>query len=235
LWRRDVHGSALRSYRLCLAVLWTLDVGRRWRSNACSGTWSLSLLLRTLWAFLRRRRLFLLLRRCAIFLEQLLCRVEFRRFLQPLDGSVALLVELLEEFLRVRDAVVEVARKRVADAVDAAKVSMAVLSSIDGSTHSTGPPATTVPSITPQFCQPVTRVSSSAARIYAKPAYSVHITRARLDSWRCRSLTAVALLILPVSVFSVFSNDAASSLACSLVSSVCTACRSSHSPSKAKD
>jgi hypothetical protein len=234
LWRRRVHGSTLRSDRLSLTVLWTLDVCRRWRSYACSWTWSLSLFLRTLWALLRRRRLFLLLGRCAIFLEQQLSRVEFRRFLQPLDGSVAVLIELLEELLRVRDAVVEVARERVADAVDAAKVRM-VLCSVGISTHSTGPPATTVPSITPQFCQPVTSVSSSAARIYAKPAYSVHITRARLDSCRCRSLTAVALLILPVSVFSVFSNDAASSLACSLISNVCAACRSSHSPSKARD
>jgi hypothetical protein len=230
---RGVYGSALWSNRLRL-TMGTLDVGRRRRSHA--RTWSLSLawLLLALWALLRWRRLFLLLGRCAILLEQLLCRVVFGSFLQPLDGSVAVLVELLEELLRVRDAVVEVARERVADTVDAATVRIDI-GKAGSSTHSTGPPATTVPSMIPQFCQPVTRVSSSAARIYAKPAYSVHITRARLDSWRCRSLTAVALLILPVSVFSVFSNDAASSLAYSLVSNVCTPCRSSHLPSRAKD
>lgn len=69
-------------------------------------------------------------------------------------------------------------------------------------------------STTPQFWRPVTKMSSSAARIYANPAYSVHMTRARLDVWRRLSLTAVALLILPVRAESAFSNEAASSPAC---------------------
>lgn len=91
--------------------------------------------------------------------------------------------------------------------------------SLQQCTYRTGPPATTVPSTMPQLRQPVTKVSSKAARMYAKPAYRVHITRARLDNWRCRSFLAVALLIFPVRSFSAFSNEAASSLDCERVSS----------------
>jgi hypothetical protein len=49
-----------------------------------------------------------------------LCRVVLGGFLQPLNGGISLLVQLLEEVVGVSDAVVEVARKRIADAVDAA-------------------------------------------------------------------------------------------------------------------
>lgn len=69
-------------------------------------------------------------------------------------------------------------------------------------------------STTPQFWRPVTRMSSKAARIYANPAYSVHMTRARLEVRRRFSLTAVALLILPLRAERAFSNEAASSPAC---------------------
>lgn len=66
-------------------------------------------------------------------------------------------------------------------------------------------------STAPQFSRPVTKISSIAAKMYANPAYSVHMTRARLEVWRRLSLTAVALLILVVSAESVLSNEAASS------------------------
>jgi hypothetical protein len=66
--------------------------------------------------------LFFFLGRRAVFLEQLLCRVVLCGFLQSLDGCVALLVELLEVSVGVANAVVEVARERVADAVDAVYV-----------------------------------------------------------------------------------------------------------------
>jgi hypothetical protein len=148
------------------------------------------------------------------FLEQLLRRVVFCGFLKSLDGCVALLVELLEVGVGVADAVVEVACERVADAVDTVCVRRRKTRYMNEQTYSTGPPATTVPSTMPQLLHPVTSVSINAARIYAKPAYSVHMTLARLDSWRCLSLTFAARPILPVSVFSVFSNEAASSLAC---------------------
>lgn len=66
-------------------------------------------------------------------------------------------------------------------------------------------------STTPQFWRPVTRISNNAASMYANPAYSVHMTRARLEVCRRLSLIAVALLILAVRVESVLSNEAASS------------------------
>lgn len=59
-----------------------------------------------------------LLGRCSILFKQLLCRVELGSFLQSLDGSVAFLVQLLEVVLGVANTVVEVAHKRVTDAVE---------------------------------------------------------------------------------------------------------------------
>lgn len=49
-----------------------------------------------------------------------MCRVVLGSFLQSFNGGIPLLVEFLEEVVGVPDAVVEVARERVADAVDAA-------------------------------------------------------------------------------------------------------------------
>jgi hypothetical protein len=54
--------------------------------------------------------------------------------------------------------------------------------------------------------------------MYAKPAYSVHITRTRLDLCLSLSLRAAALEIFAVSVESVLSKDAASSPDCTVVS-----------------
>jgi hypothetical protein len=73
-------------------------------------------------------------------------------------------------------------------------------------------------SVAPQLLHPVTRSKSSAARIYAKPAYSVHMTRTRLDRCRRISLVTVVFWIFVERAESVFSKDAASSLDCSLVS-----------------
>lgn len=99
-----------------------------------------------------------------------MCRVVLGGLLQPLDGGIAVLVEFLEEVVRVPDAVIEVARERVANAVDTANGKKSFHQEKSCSTHTTGPPATIEPSKAPQFCQPVTRVSSSAASMYAKPA-----------------------------------------------------------------
>jgi len=62
-----------------------------------------------------------LLGRSAILLKQLLSRVVFGGLFQPVDGGIALLVELGNVGVGVREAVVEVARKRIADKVDAAR------------------------------------------------------------------------------------------------------------------
>lgn len=80
-----------------------------------------------------------------------------------------------------------------------------------GESYSTGPPAITEYSIAPQFCHPVTRTSNRAARMYAKPAYSVSITRIFLALCLRPSFRAADLEIFAVSVESVFSKDAASS------------------------
>jgi hypothetical protein len=54
--------------------------------------------------------------------------------------------------------------------------------------------------------------------MYAKPAYSVSITRIFLALCLSPSLRAAALVILPVSVERAFSKDAASSPDCRVVS-----------------
>lgn len=69
----------------------------------------------------RRRLRRFLLGRSTVLLEQLLGRVVLGGLLQPVDRSITLLVELPEVGVSVGDAVVEVARERVADEVDTAQ------------------------------------------------------------------------------------------------------------------
>ena len=73
-------------------------------------------------------------------------------------------------------------------------------------------------SVAPQFFHPVTSTSNRAARMYAKPAYSVSMTRIFLARCLSPSFRAAALEILAVRVERVFSKDAASSPDCKDVS-----------------
>jgi hypothetical protein len=97
----------------------SLKVGRRWRRHAGTLAGGLCWLLR--FRTTRGGLLLLLLWRGTILLKQLLRRVVLCSFLEALDGSVALLVQLFDVGFGVGDAVVKVARERIADAVDTAQ------------------------------------------------------------------------------------------------------------------
>ena len=103
-----------------------------------------------------------MLGRGTIFLEQLLCRVVFSGFLQPLDCDIALFVKPPEVCVGFGYAVVKVARKRIADKVDAVKDQLTIMV-INVKAYTRGPPAMTDTSMAPQLRRPVTNTSSNAA------------------------------------------------------------------------
>ena len=85
--------------------------------------------------------------------------VVFRGFLELLDGAVSLLLEVVDIFLGLGDAVFIEFPYNVSHDVDAVKSLLDVYYKCLGGVfiYITGPPATAAYSMTVQFCHPKTR------------------------------------------------------------------------------
>lgn len=164
--------------------------------------------MRVLWFFACRRCGALRFWLASIFLEQLLGGVVLGRLLQAFDCAISFFGESLDVGVGAGDTPVVEACRDGANNVDTGynQPRSTQVACHQEETYSNGPPATAVYSVRPQFLYPTTSDQNRAAKMYANPAQSVHMTRIRLDLWRMASLRAAARWILPVSVESVFSK-----------------------------